>query len=353
MNYTNSLESAGLIRHFLDNPPEGFTSVMTSAAQPGFIMPFSLLTTVDPDMVKRIRRFPGSELLERLLTVQTLFFGTTVSEYLPMRPGTGVPEQLRAMLDHWQASTPLMIVKDIPEDSPFLSDAERAAAAECLRRCKELGFVMVAGQALAYVPVDFADEQTYLARLSSSRRKDIRRKLKSRSDLKIEIIKTGDARFGDNAFLAKLYALYEEVYAQSDIHFDKLTPQFFTAVLQDASLNGHLFLYSSAQGLIGCNLCFVHNGMLIDKYIGLHYPAAREHNLYIVSWMENLRFAAGHGLTHYIAGWTDPEIKANLGARFTFTHHAVYARNGLFRWILGKLSGVFEHDKAWFEGQQR
>jgi predicted N-acyltransferase len=313
-------------------------------------MPFNLLTTVDSATLQRL---PAAGFLRRLLTWRTVFFGTTVSEYVPMLPTMGVHEQIRAMLAYWSASTRLMIIKDIPEDSPLLLEAERAIAADCLQSCRNMGFVIVAGQALAYVPIDFASEADYLARLSPSRRKNIRRKLKSRAGLKVEIVKTGCLRLQDGNFLAELYALYEEVYAQSTLQFDKLTASFFTAVLQDDSLDGHLFLYSSEHRLIGYNLCFVHNGMLIDKYIGFRYPAARDHNLYIISWMENLRFSLEQGLTHYIAGWTDPEIKADLGAKFTFTYHAVYARSGLFRRLLQKFSGVFEHDKAWFEERQR
>jgi hypothetical protein len=65
--------------------------------------------------------------------------------------------------------------------------------------------------------------------------------------------------------------------------------------------------------------------------------------------MENLAFALSRKLRHYVAGWTDPEIKAYLGAKFTFTQHAVYVRNPMLRGILGKLSRRFERDKAWFE----
>ena len=69
--------------------------------------------------------------------------------------------------------------------------------------------------------------------------------------------------------------------------------------------------------------------------------------------MENLSFAASRQLSHYVAGWTDPEIKAYLGAKFTFTQHAVYVRNPLLRRILSKFSKLFEHDKAWFEEMRR
>jgi len=97
---------------------------------------------------------------------------------------------------------------------------------------------------------------------------------------------------------------------------------------------------------VGWNLCFVHGGKLIDKYIGFAYPQARQHNLYFVSWMVNLEYAVAHGLQFYVAGWTDPEVKAQLGARFTFTRHAVYIRNPLLRALGRRCAHWFESDSA-------
>ncbi|MGJ7583396.1 GNAT family N-acetyltransferase, partial [Variovorax sp. RHLX14] len=81
--------------------------------------------------------------------------------------------------------------------------------------------------------------------------------------------------------------------------------------------------------------------------IGLSYPEARECNLYFVSWVLNLEYAIERGLTHYVAGWTDPEVKAQLGASFTFTRHAVYVRNPLLRWLARCFVSRFERDRAW------
>jgi hypothetical protein len=92
----------------------------------------------------------------------------------------------------------------------------------------------------------------------------------------------------------------------------------------------------------------VHDGRLLYKYIGLHYPDAREHNLYALSWMHNLDYACRHGLCAYVAGWTDPEVKAQLGASFTYTWHAVYLRNPLLRIALRRLRPLFEADDVGF-----
>jgi hypothetical protein len=82
--------------------------------------------------------------------------------------------------------------------------------------------------------------------------------------------------------------------------------------------------------------------MLLDKYVGFSYPAARAHNLYFVSWFHCLEYAQQHGLSHFIAGWTDATIKRYLGARTTRTRHAVYLRNPLLRAGLRRLSRHFE-----------
>jgi hypothetical protein len=68
--------------------------------------------------------------------------------------------------------------------------------------------------------------------------------------------------------------------------------------------------------------------------------------------MHNLDFACRHGLACYIAGWTDPEIKSYLGARFTFTRHAVRPRSRVLRFVLRKLSRHFESDRAWADEQR-
>ena len=66
-----------------------------------------------------------------------------------------------------------------------------------------------------------------------------------------------------------------------------------------------------------------------------------------MSWFHNLEYALAHGFRYYVAGWTDPEIKRELGARFTFTEHAVYVRNPVLRTLLRPFKRLFEADRRW------
>lgn len=344
----NQLEPSALIRQFAAHPPEGF-EVLAEHPFPAFRAPFDLLTTADDVIKRRILQLPGGQWLSRRLRLRTDFAGSTVSEYLVLPPDIEV-DALAAQLFRYAGRCMLTIVKDLPQDSPLLPALDNADAHRLAHALGQAGFILVEGQALAYVAVNFESMDDYLARLSKSRRYNLRRKLKSRAQLQIRRIPTGTA-FADDALVDAYYALFDAVYAQSEVHFDKLTRSFFAALLRDASNQGLVFEYRDAGdgALLGWNLCFVHDGRLIDKYIGLSYPRAREVNLYFVSWMVNLEYALECGLSHYVAGWTDPEVKAQLGASFTFTRHAVYIRNPLLRVLARRYSGHFESDKLWRE----
>ncbi|WP_369933010.1 GNAT family N-acetyltransferase [Xanthomonas tesorieronis] len=343
MPFVSQLEPQALQQQFLAHPPQAFQARTLEHGVPAFEAEFDLLTTADPALRARVAGWPLQRLWRHWLRPRTSFVGSTVSEYawLPRAADPAqLPGQWRRQLGRQR---PLLIVKDIPQHSPLLDATDNAWAHVFLEACARSGYVLLRGQALAWVPIDFASTDEYLARLSRGRRRNIRRKLRSRADLEIEALPTG-AAFADPALRAHCYALYLEVYAQSEVHFDLLTAAFFDALLTDADAGGLVFTYRHQGRLIGWNLCYVHEGRLLDKYIGLHYPDAREHNLYALSWMHNLDYACRHGLRAYVAGWTDPEVKAQLGASFTYTWHAVYLRNPLLRIALRRLRPLFEAD---------
>ncbi len=342
--YLFALEPAALVQHFLAHPPQDFTAQTLPDGTPAFRARFDLLTTADASLRRRAQALPGRRLLRRLLEPMTLFVGSTVSEYLPLGSEAAarqLPALLRSQHIHAQAFT---IIKDIPAQSPLLDARQNRIAQQLCEAAQAADFVLLEGQALAHLPLDFASMDAWLARFSAKRRYDIRRKLKQRERLHVETWPLGCAALRDAALRQTLYALYLQVYAQSDVHFDCLTPAFFDAVFTDDRLPGFLFVFRQQDRIIGWKLCFEHAGMLIDKYVGFSYPEAREFGLFFVSWAECLDYALRRGLRHYVAGWTDPEVKAYLGAGFTMTRHAVYARNRLIRAGLRRFAHWFESD---------
>lgn len=344
MAFVNQLEPDALLEHFEHHPPQGFFPTRAGDGAPLFSTDFDLLTTADASLRERITRLPFQWLLKRVLRMRTCFVGTTVSEYALFNAGSHPMMMAADLSARYGKQQPLLIVKDLALDSPLTSAAERAWTRRFIDAARDLGFLIIEGQALAYVPINFASVDEYLERLSSSRRKNLRRKLRTRDQLAIAAIPTGHA-FDRDAAVDEVYALFENVYAQSEVHFDKLSREFFAATLREPG--GVVFTYRHEGRLIGWNLCYEHGGKLLDKYVGFSYPAARDLNLYFVSWFVNLEYALARGLTHYVAGWSDPEVKANLGASFHLTRHAVFIRNPLLRAIMSRFRHHFESDSQW------
>jgi predicted N-acyltransferase len=369
MAFDNALEPPRLVELFASHPPEGFERLDDGeGGAPAFAATLDLLTSVDRPVRQRLRAAPGHALWSRWLRWRTSFVGTTVSEYALLPPAADARALARRWRERFGPRHRLLIVKDLPQRSPLLESGENARAEALAEACREAGYLLLEGQALAFVPIDFADIDAYLARLSSARRKDLRRKLRSRQGLDIRRRETGPDAFASEAEVDAYYALYLSVHAQSELHFDRLSRSFLAGALRTPG--GVVFEYrtrepepgpsagATATGvataggcLIGWNLCYEARGMLVDKYIGLAYPASREHDLYFVSWFVNLEHALARGLSHYVAGWTDPEVKAQLGARFTFTRHAVYVRNPLLRALLRRCLHWFEGDRQALEAR--
>ncbi|MDA8079034.1 MAG: GNAT family N-acetyltransferase [Nitrospiraceae bacterium] len=352
----NILEPEGLVSAFMDHPPEGFGPLILEVDKkkvPGFSANLDLFTTAEPKVRRFFKKYadllPAS--IQRLLKPRMIFIGTTVSEYALIPDGIE-PQALKesAVVLLRESGLQFLIVKDIPSSSPLLSDEEKAFGGRLISYLRENGFYILYGQALAYLPINFDSTDEYLMRLSHARRKDIKRKLRSSSALSVERIKTGDDFFSDPN-IDLLYGLYLNVYEMSEIHFDKLTKAFFKRVLLDEKNQGILFLYRAGEKIIGFNLCFIVKDCLVDKYVGFLYPDSRAFNLYFLSWFYNLEFCISNNLKTFVAGWTDPEIKAYLGAEFTYTFHAVYLKNPVLRFILGRFKSLFESDRSVLEAK--
>lgn len=347
--YRNLLEPENLIGLFLRYPPHGFSVIKGEGGVPCFHVPYNLFTTFEPETLARLQKLPLYKHWSKLLTLRTCFAGTTVSEYAVFDSRQDAKAVIADIVREG-AGEKLVVVKDVPCESPLLGAQDNAFAAALRKEAREQGFIDMEGQALAYVLMDFPSLEAYFARFSASRRKDLRRKMKSRELLEVQELPLGDPVFFEQDTLDLFYALYLQVFEQSEVHFDLLGKEFFTALLQSA-MPGVVMVYRHKDELVGYNICLIHENRLVDKYIGLRYPQARELNLYFVSWMVNLEYALKHSLQAYVAGWTDPKVKAALGASFTFTRHLARMGNPLLRNVMLPFRRFFEGDSRTLEKQ--
>lgn len=171
----------------------------------------------------------------------------------------------------------LIAFKDVaPRDMALVGPALKAA-----------GYVALESLPHAVLDLDgIADVEGWLARLSAATRKDLRRKLKRAGRVEVEW------RSSLAGLEGEVRALYESTRAQSHVHygdFEDLPDGYFENIAA-AQPDKVAFAFYRVDGrLAAFNLLLIEPNRVIDKFLGMAYPLARDNDLYAVSWAENVR----------------------------------------------------------------
>lgn len=272
------------------------------------------------------RHFP------RLVNLSVLGLGSPIADrcHLGFAPDLRAGDRMSAMraliagLDAHAVSlgVPILAVKD-------LADRDLAAADIPLREAR---FTRVSSLPIAVLDLPFSSEADYLASLSGATRKDIRRKLKAAGAVRVEM------RTSIAGVESEILSLYDATRSQSGLDygdFEKLSPDYFRGVMQNLGDRTALMLYWRGDELLGFNLLLIEKERVIDKFIGMRYPQAREHNLYVLSWMTNVRFCLERGIRCLQTGQTAYASKVRFGSRldksWLYYRHRGRLMNSLFR----------------------
>lgn len=308
------------------------------AAAPVFITDYALETTlVGPgkSLIETTRRaFPRAFKL-RLAGLGSPCTGSPGLGLSPRIAEADRPGLLAQLLSAFEAEAQvhrcgLLALKDVSQPERPLWDAA----------ARPLGYRPMASLPIAALPIDFADLDAYLARLSYTARKDMRRKLRVTSKLRIEV------REDVSDVADRLLTFYEGTRARADMAFEELTAAYFTGVT--AAMPGRAFwmLYFEGDALVGGNLLLRDEVTLVDKYILMDPERGRALNLYFVSWFTNVGFCLEHGLRLYQPGQAAYENKLRLGCRLTRTAIYFRHRNPLVNAVMQLFSPLFAADGA-------
>lgn len=202
------------------------------------------------------------------------------------------------------------------------------------RALRDAKFTRVSSLPVAVLDLPYASQDAYLNSLSGSTRKDIRRKLKQAADIRVEF------RHSIEGLEARIADLYDQTRLQSGLDYgdlERLSPTYFRDVMNHLGERAVLMLYWLGDDLIAFNLCFVEQDRLIDKFIGMQYPLARDYNLYVLSWMTNVRYCLERGIRHLQTGQTAYASKLRFGSRldktWVYFKHRGRVLNSVFRTI--------------------
>ena len=279
------------------------------AAVPAFVTDYELDTTVTGAL--RHVTDALSRAFPRLLRQRMLALGSPVAEtcHLGYEPGTSAADQAQ-MLDAILARAEIYAREQrvqmfAAKDSSARQDALWAPSA------KLQGMRRQPGLPTAFLDVCFDNLDEYLASLSRTTRKDMRRKLKAGAELRVEW------RTNVDDIAPEIMRLYTSTYANAQLSFEELTAEYFRAVLAELGERASCVAYWLGEKLVAFNLVLHDGKRLLDKFLGMDYALARDYNLYFVTWFENVRYCIARGLPLYQSGQGLHREKLRLGSRMS------------------------------------
>jgi Acetyltransferase (GNAT) domain len=284
----------------------------TVAIVPAFITDYSLDTTIQGRW--KIALQPLLRHLKNLLTLRMLCLGSPLADkchlgFIPDLVAGRRREILEALLSSVDAFAAaqgigLTAAKDVA-GADLDHDTGAVFAAAGFARQPSLPNTVLT------LPPD--GEAAYLKSLSHSTRRDVRRKLKAAHLVRIE------QRHGRDALhlVPELFRLYEGQRDRSGVNFEQfenLTPEYFRHVLIEQGDAAVVFLYFHDERLVAFNLCYHTGRLFIDKFIGFEPSLARTLNLYVLSWMANVRYCFARGIPLLQTGQTSYAMKLRMGS---------------------------------------
>jgi uncharacterized protein len=170
-------------------------------------------------------------------------------------------------------------------------------------------FNRVQCQPFAQLPINFNSLEEFLARLSRAARKDLRRKMRAFHDVRVVRSRT------ISPFLDRVYKLYLETAARGPLALGVHNRLFFEKICERVP-GAEYTLYFVKDELAAFNLLVVNQQGMGDKYFCMDYELGRKYNLYVLSWLENVRCCVERKIPFYYGGQGAEKTKAHLGATF-------------------------------------
>ena len=168
-------------------------------------------------------------------------------------------------------------------------------------------FNRVQSQSCARLPINFNSLEEFLARLSRAARKDLRRKMRVAPE--VRVIRSRNI----SPFLDRIYNLYRATVERSPMAFGAHNRLFFEKICERVP-GAEYTLYFVREELAAFNLLVVNQEAMVDKNFCMDYELGRKYNLYVLSWLENIRTCVERGIPLYHAGQGVEKTKAHLGA---------------------------------------
>ena len=170
-------------------------------------------------------------------------------------------------------------------------------------------FNLVQYRACARLAIDFDSIEEYLGRLSRGARKDLHRKMRIAPE--VRVIRSRDI----SLYLERIYTLYLDTVARGPMALGAHNRLFFDKICERVP-GAEYTLYFVQEELVAFNLLVVKQEAMVDMFFCMDFGLGRKYNLYVLSWLENVRTCLERKIPFYYAGQGTEKTKAHLGAAF-------------------------------------
>ena len=151
--------------------------------------------------------------------------------------------------------------------------------------------------------------EEYLSRFSRAARKDLLRKMRVAPE--VRVVRSRAV----SPFLDRIYKLYRETVERSPMALGAHNRLFFEKICEKIP-GAEYTLYFVQEELVAFNLLVIKQQEMVDIYFCMDRERGRKYNLYVLSWLENVRTCLERKIPIFYAGQGAEKTKAHLGAKF-------------------------------------
>jgi hypothetical protein len=255
------------------------------AIQPFFLLDQDLVAGVSAKiklLVESVRR-----VWPRFLKIRTLMVGCVAGEgHLDgeeQAQGSNAERLAAAIVTYAQdLKAPLIVLKEFP-----------AKYREALRCFQRRGFGRVPSLPMTRLNIDYTSFDEYMNKaLNSATRRKLRKKFAASAQAPaIDMSVVSDVTPG----VDELYPLYFQVYERSELHFEKLTKEYFCDIGRLMPDKVRFFVWRQEGRAIAFTLCMIEDDALYAEYIGLDYTVAFDLHLYHYAVRDMTSWAIANG----------------------------------------------------------
>jgi hypothetical protein len=276
------------------------------AIQPFFVLDLDLLVGTKPRLgwlTNHIRRF-----WPRFMRARTLMIGCAAGEgHLDGKDifaqnssarvmASAIVKQARAL------KARLIVLKEFP--------AKYRPALECF---VQTNFTRVPSLPNVRLNIDYASFDDYMVRaLSGGTRRKLRLKLRATEQASpIEMNVVDDI----TPVIGEAYPLYLQVYHRSNLHFEKLTKEYFCGLGRRMGEKVRFFIWRQHGKIVAFGSCIIQDHTIHAEYLGLDYNVAFDLHLYHYTFRDLISWGIAHGYKWFQSSALNYDPKFHLRYR--------------------------------------